>query len=78
MSRYIDGGDDHITKMDRHSSVYIGGKQIHFQKEYFWRHKLIPSTLFHFPALLDHIVSCKVVAYVYFCVHLCVCEWVCV
>lgn len=42
-------------------------------KEYFWRHELIPSTLFHFPALLDHILSCKVLAYVYFCVRACAC-----
>lgn len=40
-------------------------------KEYFWTHELIPSTLFHFLALLDHILSCKVLDYVYFCVHTC-------
>ena len=25
-------GDDQMTKMDHYLSVYIGGKQIHFQK----------------------------------------------
>ena len=43
-------------------------------KEYFWRHELIPSTRFHFPALLDHMLSCKVL--VYMCTL--VCLWVCV
>lgn len=42
-------------------------------KEYFWTHELIPSTRFHFPALLDHISSCKVLEYVCFCVHMYMC-----
>lgn len=42
-------------------------------KEYFWRHELIPSTLFHFPALWDHMLSCKVLVYVCFCVRTSLC-----